>query len=63
MAKKYKKTPEQILLRYQIDKGHIAVPAIQDKSDLTSNLEVFKFELNKSDVEAMDKLDRHKKYI
>lgn len=63
MAKKYRKSPEQILLRYQIEKGHVAVPEIRNKASLISNLEVFKFEINKSDVSAMDKLDRVKQYI
>lgn len=63
MAKKYKRTAKQILLRYQIDKGHIAVPEVQNRSDLLSNMEVFKFEINKSDIAAMDKLDRNKQYI
>lgn len=63
MAKKYKKTPEQILLRYQIEKGHIAVSEVRNKFDLKSNLDIFRFEMNKSDVAAMDKLDRNKQYI
>jgi len=63
MAKKYKRTPEQILLRYQIEKGHVTVPEVHNKSDLTDNLNVFKFEMNKSDVSAMDKLNRNKQYI
>lgn len=63
MAKKYKRTPQQILLRYQIDKGHIAVPEVQNRADLLSHLDAFKFEMNKSDISAMDKLDRNKQYI
>jgi len=63
MAKKYKRTPEQILLRYQIEKGHIAIPEVQNKSDLMRHLDVFKFEMNKGDISAMDKLDRNKQYI
>jgi len=63
MAKKYMRTPEQILLRYQIEKGHLAVPEVQNKACLLSNLNAFKFEMNKSDVSAMDKLDRNKQYI
>lgn len=63
MAKKYKRTARQILLRYQIEKGHVAVPEVHNKSDLMSNLDVFKFEISKSDIAAMDKLDRKKKYI
>jgi len=63
MAKKYKKTSEQILLRYQIEKGHIAVCEVQNKFDLKSNLDIFRFEMNKSDVSAIDKLNRNKQYI
>jgi aldehyde reductase len=62
MAKKYKRTPEQILLRYQIDKGHVAIADAQNKNDLKTNLEVFKFDLNKSDISAIDKLNRQKKH-
>ncbi|XP_037044813.1 aldo-keto reductase family 1 member B1-like [Bradysia coprophila] len=63
LAKKYKRTPELILLRYQIEKGHIAVAEVQNKSDLMSHLDAFKFEINNSDISEMDKLDRHKLYI
>jgi len=63
MAKKYKRTPEQILLRYQVDKGHISIPEVNDKSALISNLDIFMFELNESDIADMDKLDRNKQYI
>jgi len=60
IAKKYKRTPEQILLRYQIDKGHIAVPQVNNKDALIRNLDVFNFELNESDIADMDKLDHNK---
>lgn len=63
MAKKYKRTPEQILIRYQIDKGHLAVPQVRGKSELMSNLDVFKFEINESDIAALGKLDGKKQYI
>jgi len=63
MAKKYKRTPEQILIRYQIDKGHLAVPQVRGKSELMSNLDVFKFEINESDLAALSKLDGKKQYI
>lgn len=63
MAKKYKRTPAQILIRYQIDKGHLAVPQVRGKSELLSNLDVFKFEINESDIAALTKLDEKKEYI
>lgn len=61
LAKKYKKTPEQILLRYQLDMGHIALSLLQSKTELKSNLEIFKFELSKSDLTYLEKLDRRTK--
>lgn len=63
MAKKYKKTVKQILLRYQIEKGHVAISEVLNKTDLQSNLDIFNFEINKGDISAMDKLDRNKQYI
>lgn len=61
LAKKYSKTVEQILLRYQIDMGHIALFELQSRLQMKNNLEIFKFELSKSDLMAMEKLDRRTK--
>lgn len=61
LAKKYSKTPEQILLRYQIDMGHIALSQLQTKMQMKNNLEILKFELSKGDLMAMEKLDRRTK--
>lgn len=61
LAKKYSRTPEQILLRYQIDMGHIALSQLQSKMQMKNNLEIFKFELSKSDLTAMERLDRRTK--
>ncbi|XP_037049259.1 aldo-keto reductase family 1 member B1-like [Bradysia coprophila] len=61
LAKKYSKTAEQILLRYQIDMGHIALSQLQTKMQMKNNLEIFKFELSKGDLLAMEKLDRRTK--
>jgi len=61
LAKKYNKTPEQILLRYQLDMGHIVLAQLQSKTELKNYLDVFKFEISKSDHTAMEKLDRRTK--
>jgi len=61
LAKKYNKTPELILLRYQIDMGHIELSPLQSKPELKKYLEIFNFELSKSDLAAMEKLDRRTK--
>lgn len=61
LAKKYSKTPEQILIRYQIDLGHIALSQLQSKAQMKTNLDIFKFELTKGDLLTLDKLDRRTK--
>lgn len=61
LAKKYSKTPEQILLRYQVDMGHIGLSQLQTKMQMKNNLEILKFELSKTDLMALEKLDRRTK--
>jgi aldehyde reductase len=61
LAKKYKRTPMQILLHYQLDMGHIVISPLQSKTELKNNLEIFKFEMSKNDLITMEKLDRRTK--
>lgn len=62
IAQTYRKTPEQILLRYQIQRGHIAIPISISKLKLRENMDIFKFELASHDMAALGKLDRNKNY-
>ncbi|KAG4075412.1 hypothetical protein HA402_015065 [Bradysia odoriphaga] len=62
LAQKYRKTPEQILLRYQIQQGHVVIPISFSKTKLKENLDIFKFDLAKADVATLGKLDRNKQY-
>lgn len=62
IAQTYRKTPEQILLRYQIQRGHIAIPISISKIKLKENMDIFKFELKSHDMAALGKLDRNKNY-
>lgn len=41
--------------------GHIALSQLQTKLQMKNNLEIFKFELSKGDLLAMEKLDRRTK--
>lgn len=63
LAAKYKKTPGQIALRYQIEKGNIPIPKSANKSRLAENITIFDFKLNEEDVAALDKLNKNIRYF
>lgn len=56
MADKYDKSAAQILLRYQIDRGHIVIPKSFNKERIAANLEIFDFELSEEDVADINSL-------
>ncbi|XP_046489171.1 aldo-keto reductase family 1 member B1-like isoform X1 [Neodiprion pinetum] len=62
LSKKYNKTPAQVLLRYQIDRGHVVIPKSVSKSRLKENFDIFDFELSKEDVELINSCDCNKRF-
>ncbi|XP_029157253.1 aldo-keto reductase family 1 member B1-like [Nylanderia fulva] len=57
LGQKYNKTPAQILLRYQLDRGHIVIPKSVNKSRLAQNSEIFDFKLAPDDIAYIDSFD------
>ncbi|XP_053689654.1 aldo-keto reductase family 1 member B1-like isoform X2 [Sabethes cyaneus] len=57
IAKKYGKTSAQILIRYQIQRGHVVIPKSVNKSRIQSNFEVFDFELTEDDIKLITSFD------
>lgn len=54
LEEKYRKTPTQICLRYLIQKGVIPIPKSVTKQRIESNFDVFDFELEDKDMNALD---------
>jgi len=57
IAKKYNKTPAQILLRYPIDRGVTVIPKSVTKERIKQNADLFDFKLEAADITALNALD------
>lgn len=57
LAEKYSKTPAQILIRYQVQRGNIVIPKSVTKSRIESNINIFDFELAKEDIDYINSFD------
>ena len=58
IAEKYGKSIAQIVLRYDLQKGVVTIPKSVKQSRIEANGDIFDFELDDSDIETIDALDR-----
>lgn len=56
------KTPGQVLIRFQVQRGLIVIPKTKTPSRLTENLDVFGFELTEEQMGALFALNKNKRY-
>ncbi|MGI5888476.1 MAG: aldo/keto reductase, partial [Oscillospiraceae bacterium] len=57
IAKKYNKTPSQIVLRWNIERGVIIIPKSVHKERILQNIDIWDFSLTKDEVGAINTLD------
>ena len=62
LAKKYSKTPAQIVLRWQYQAGYIAVPGSKNKNHIAENFNIFDFALTAQDMELMRGLNKNRRF-
>ncbi|XP_034244119.1 aldose reductase-like [Thrips palmi] len=60
VAKKYKKTPGQVLLKHIVQRGVCAIPKSLSKERIEQNIALFDWELSKEDTAKIDALDKGK---
>ena len=58
IGRKYGKSPAQVVLRWNLQRGIIPLPKSVRKERMQQNLEIFDFTLTDSDMEAIGKLER-----
>jgi len=58
IARRYGKTPAQVVLRWHIERGDVVFPKSVTLSRIRENIDVFDFELTGEDVEAITALNR-----
>lgn len=57
LARKFNKTPAQIILRWHLDNGLIAIPKSVTPSRIRENLDIFDFSMDAEDVRTIVRLD------
>ncbi|KAH9485098.1 Glyoxal reductase [Psilocybe cubensis] len=60
LATKYSRDPAQILIRWSMQHGYVPLPKSEKTERILSNIDVFGFELDETDMHALDGLDRGK---
>jgi len=61
LAEKYSKSPAQIILRWNLQKGVVTIPKSSKSERIAANADIFDFELSQEDISHLDKLDRNER--
>jgi len=61
IARRYAKTPAQVVLRWHIERGDIVFPKSVTPHRIKENIDIFDFELAGEDVEAITALNRNQR--
>jgi 2,5-diketo-D-gluconate reductase A len=57
LAKKYRKTTAQIIIRWHLDSGLVVIPKATNAEQIRQHIDVFDFVLDPSDIAVIDRLD------
>lgn len=61
LAKKYQKSPAQIILRWDIESGVVTIPKSSNAGRIKENLDIFDFQLSSDEVQAINALNKNER--
>lgn len=62
LSEKYKKSPVQLVLRWDLQKGIVTIPKSVHKERIEHNADVFNFEISSDDLLRIDALDKNVRF-
>ena len=62
IAEAHGKTSAQIILRWHLQAGNIAIPGSSNEEHIQENYEIFDFELSEEEMQRMSDLDRNERF-
>lgn len=62
LAKKYGKTPAQIILRWSVQEGNVVFPKTLNPEHMRQNIDIFDFELTSDEMAQVNALPQHPYY-
>ncbi|KAM5235395.1 aldo-keto reductase family 1 member C1 [Ctenodactylus gundi] len=63
VAKKHKRTPAQVALRYQVQRGVVVLAKSFSEKRIKENMQIFDFQLTPEDMKALDGVNKNMRYI
>ncbi len=61
IAKKYGKSPAQVVLKWHTQMGFIVIPGSKNAEHIKDNIDIFDFTLNENDMKEMEKLNKNER--
>ena len=63
IAQKHGKTPAQVCIRFQIERGVVVIPKSVHANRILENADVFDFSLDEEDMKAIAALNRDHRFL